>query len=219
MPLVRFRRGIGETDAQADVTVVLPDGAELDVPAGATVEDVAFGSAPGSVATRSRGRSTANSSKSTRRSTTAHGSDRHGSVRQVPHGVAPLRRPRVRAGPPAAPSRSDAHDRPPDRRGVLLRRDRRRPRRGRPRRHRGGDGRIIAADYDIEREVRSREEAKEIYADNEYKLQILDGKPTTGRSPSTCRTTGRTSVRAPTSSRRADRGDDPLGGLGGLLAR
>jgi len=33
---------------------------------------------------------------------------------------------------------------------------------------------IIAADYDIEREVRSREEAKEIYADNEYKLQILD---------------------------------------------
>jgi len=29
----------------------------------------------------------------------------------------------------------------PDRRGVLLRRDRRRPRRGRPRRHRGGDGR------------------------------------------------------------------------------
>jgi len=55
MPLVRFRRGMSETDAQADVTVVLPDGAELDVPAGATVEDVAFGSAPGSVARHGRG--------------------------------------------------------------------------------------------------------------------------------------------------------------------
>jgi len=38
---------MSETDAQADVTVVLPDGAELDVPAGATVEDVAFEIGPG----------------------------------------------------------------------------------------------------------------------------------------------------------------------------
>ena len=41
MPLVRLSEDMSETDAQADVTVVLPDVTELSVPAGSTVEDVA----------------------------------------------------------------------------------------------------------------------------------------------------------------------------------
>jgi len=68
---------------------------------------------------------------------------------------------------------------------------------------------IIAADYDIEREVRSREEAKEIYADNEYKLQILDEEADDEEVTFYVQTTGRTSVRAPTSSRRARSGRRP----------
>lgn len=63
---------------------------------------------------------------------------------------------------------------------------------------------IIEADYDIERVDRSREEALKIYADNEYKREILETEAA-GRvpSPSTCRTTGRTCVAARTSTRRA----------------
>jgi threonyl-tRNA synthetase len=38
---------MSETDAEAEVTVVLPDGSALTVPAGSTVEDVAFEIGPG----------------------------------------------------------------------------------------------------------------------------------------------------------------------------
>jgi len=210
MPLVRFRRGMSETDAQADVTVVLPDGAELDVPAGATVEDVAFGDRPwlgrDTVAGKIDG-------ELVEKYATVHDGARIEIVTdQSDEYLTVLRHP-----PPTCSRRPSSGSIPkrrsrsaPDRRGVLLRRDRRRPRRGRPRRHRGGDGRsssrptttLSARSGPVRRPKRSTPTTS-------TNCRYSTRKPTTRRSPSTCRTTGRTSVRAPTSSRRARSGRRP----------
>jgi len=114
MPLVRFRRGMSETDAQADVTVVLPDGEQSSTCRRGDSRRRCLRDRPRARSRHGRGEDRRRTRRKVRdgpRRRTDR--DRHGSVRRVPHGVAPLRRPRVRAGPPAAPSRSDAHDRPP----------------------------------------------------------------------------------------------------------
>jgi len=69
---------------------------------------------------------------------------------------------------------------------------------------------IIAADYDIEREVRSREEAKEIYADNEYKLQILDEEADDEEVTFYVQDDWQDLCQGPHVESTGDRGDDPL---------
>ncbi|MDZ5812078.1 threonine--tRNA ligase [Halorubrum sp. AD140] len=179
MTVVRLRHCMSETDAEADdaaeVTVVLPDGSELRVPAGATVEDVAYEIGPG------LGRDTV-AGKIDGELVEKHAAVRDGARIEIVtdqsdeyltvlrHSAAhvfaqALQRLYPEAtltiGPPTDEGfYYDVTDVDLDEDDLEAIEDEM--------------DEIIAADYDIEREVRSREEAKEIYADNEYKLQILE---------------------------------------------
>jgi len=166
---------MSETDAQADVTVVLPDGAELDVPSRATVEDVAFEIGPGlgrdTVAGKIDGELVekyATVHDGARIEIVTDQSDeyltvlRHSAAHVFAQALQRLHpEATLTIGPPTDEGFyydvTDVDLDEDDLDAIEEEMDE-----------------IIAADYDIEREVRSREEAKEIYADNEYKLQILD---------------------------------------------
>jgi threonyl-tRNA synthetase len=165
---------MSETDAQADVTVVLPDGSELDVPAGATVEDVAFEIGPGlgrdTVAGKIDGELVekyATVHDGARIEIVTDQSDeyltvlRHSAAHVFAQALQRLHpEATLTIGPPTDEGfYYDVTDVDLDEADLDAIEDEM--------------DAIIAADYDIEREVRSREEAKEIYADNEYKLQIL----------------------------------------------
>jgi len=210
---------MSETDAQADVTVVLPDGAELDVPAGATVEDVAFEIGPGlgrdTVAGKIDGELVekyATVHDGARIEIVTDQSDeyltvlRHSAAHVFAQALQRLHpEATLTIGPRPTGFYYDVTDVDLDEDDLDAIEEEM--------------DEIIAADYDIEREVRSREEAKEIYADNEYKLQILDEEADDEEVTFYVQDDWQDLCQGPTSSRRADRGDDPLGGLGGLLAR
>jgi len=166
---------MSETDAQADVTVVLPDGSELDVPAGATVEDVAFEIGPGlgrdTVAGKIDGELVEKHAEvhdGARIEIVTDQSDeyltvlRHSAAHVFAQALQRLYpQATLTIGPPTDEGfYYDVTDVDLDEDDLDAIEDEMDD--------------IIEADYDIEREVRSREEAKEIYADNEYKLQILD---------------------------------------------
>ncbi len=166
---------MSETDAQADVTVVLPDGSALDVPAGSTVEDVAYEIGPGlgrdTVAGKIDGELVekhAGVHDGARIEIVTDQSDeyltvlRHSAAHVFAQALQRLRpEATLTIGPPTDEGFyydvADVDLDEDDLAAIEAEMDE-----------------IIAADYDIERVVRSREEAKEIYADNEYKLQILD---------------------------------------------
>jgi len=166
---------MSETDGQADVTVVLPDGSELDVPAGATVEDVAFEIGPGlgrdTVAGKIDGELVEKHAEvhdGARIEIVTDQSDeyltvlRHSAAHVFAQALQRLRpEATLTIGPPTDDGFyydvTDVDLDEDDLAAIEAEMDE-----------------IIAADYDIEREVRSGEEAREIYADNEYKLQILD---------------------------------------------
>jgi len=166
---------MSETDAQADVTVVLPDGSELDVPAGATVEDVAFEIGPGlgrdTVAGKIDGELVEKHAAvhdGARIEIVTDQSDEYLTV--LRHSAAhvfaqALQRLHPEATLTIGPATDegfyyDVTDVDLDEDDLDAIEDEM--------------DAIIEADYDIERKVRSRKEAQEIYADNEYKLQILD---------------------------------------------
>ncbi|MDB2225410.1 MULTISPECIES: threonine--tRNA ligase [Halorubrum] len=175
MPVVRFRHCMSETDAEAEVTVVLPDGSELTVPAGSTVEDVAFEIGPGlgrdTVAGKIDGELVEKHAAvhdGARIEIVTDQSDeyltvlRHSAAHVFAQALQRLHpEATLTIGPPTDDGFyydvTDVDVDEDDLAAVEAEMDE-----------------IIAADYDIEREVRSREEAKEIYADNEYKRQILD---------------------------------------------
>ncbi len=166
---------MSETDAEAEVTVVLPDGSELTVPAGSTVEDVAFEIGPGlgrdTVAGKIDGELVekyAAVHDGARIEIVTDQSDEYLTV--LRHSAAhvfaqALQRLRPEATLTIGPATDegfyyDVTDVDLDEDDLAAIEDEM--------------DEIIAADYDIEREVRSREAAKETYADNEYKRQILD---------------------------------------------
>ncbi len=166
---------MSETDAQADVTVVLPDGSELDVPAGATVEDVAFEIGPGlgrdTVAGKIDGELVEKHAEvhdGARVEIVTDQSDeyltvlRHSAAHVFAQALQRLRpEATLTIGPPTDDGfYYDVTDVDLDEDDLAEIEDEMEA--------------IIEADYDIEREVRSGEEAREIYADNEYKLQILE---------------------------------------------
>ena len=170
---------MSETDAEADdaaaVTVVLPDGSELDVPAGATVEDVAYEIGPG------LGRDTVagkiDGDLVEKHATVHDGAQieivtdqsdeyltvlRHSAAHVFAQALQRLHpEATLTIGPPTDEGFyydvTDVDLDEDDLDAIESEMDE-----------------IIAADYDIEREVRSREDAKEIFADNEYKRQILN---------------------------------------------
>ncbi|OTE99847.1 threonine--tRNA ligase [Halorubrum sp. SD683] len=166
---------MSETDAEAEVTVVLPDGSELTVPAGSTVEDVAFEIGPGlgrdTVAGKIDGELVEKHAAvhdGARIEIVTDQSDeyltvlRHSAAHVFAQALQRLHpEATLTIGPPTDDGFyydvTDVDVDEDDLAAVEAEMDK-----------------IIAADYDIEREVRSREEAKEIYADNEYKRQILD---------------------------------------------
>ncbi|ELZ52628.1 MULTISPECIES: threonine--tRNA ligase [Halorubrum] len=175
MTVVRLRHCMSETDAEAEVTVVLPDGSELTVPAGSTVEDVAFEIGPGlgrdTVAGKIDGELVekyAAVHDGARIEIVTDQSDEYLTV--LRHSAAhvfaqALQRLRPEATLTIGPATDegfyyDVTDVDLDEDDLAAIEDEM--------------DEIIAADYDIEREVRSREAAKETYADNEYKRQILD---------------------------------------------
>jgi len=166
---------MSETDGQADVTVVLPDGSELDVPAGATVEDVAFEIGPGlgrdTVAGKIDGELVEKQAEvhdGARIEIVTDQSDeyltvlRHSAAHVFAQALQRLYpQATLTIGPPTDEGfYYDVTDVDLDEDDLAAIEDEMDD--------------IIAADYDIEREVRSSEEAKDIYADNEYKQQILD---------------------------------------------
>ncbi|EMA63602.1 threonyl-tRNA ligase [Halorubrum distributum JCM 13561] len=175
MPVVRLRCCMSETDAEAEVTVVLPDGSELTVPAGSTVEDVAFEIGPGlgrdTVAGKIDGELVekyAEVHDGARIEIVTDQSDeyltvlRHSAAHVFAQALQRLHpEATLTIGPPTDDGfYYDVTDVDVDEGDLAAIEDEM--------------DEIIAADYDIEREVRSREEATEIYADNEYKRQILD---------------------------------------------
>ncbi|SFR47936.1 MULTISPECIES: threonine--tRNA ligase [Halorubrum] len=175
MPVVRLRHCMSETDAEAEVTVVLPDGSALTVPAGSTVEDVAFEIGPGlgrdTVAGKIDGELVekhAEVGDGDRIEIVTDQSDeyltvlRHSAAHVFAQALQRLHpEATLTIGPPTDDGfYYDVTDVDVDEDDLAAIEDEM--------------AAIIAADYDIEREVRSREEAKEIYADNEYKRQILD---------------------------------------------
>ncbi len=166
---------MSETDAEAEVTVVLPDGSALTVPAGSTVEDVAFEIGPGlgrdTVAGKIDGELVEKHAAvhdGARIEIVTDQSDEYLTV--LRHSAAhvfaqALQRVHPEAtltiGPPTDDGfYYDVTDVDVDEDDLAAIEDEM--------------DEIIAADYDIEREVRSRDEAKEVYADNEYKRQILE---------------------------------------------
>ena len=166
---------MSETDAEAEVTVVLPDGSELAVPAGSTVEDVAFEIGPGlgrdTVAGKIDGELVekyAEVHDGARIEIVTDQSDeyltvlRHSAAHVFAQALQRLRpEATLTIGPPTDEGfYYDVTDVDLDEDDLAAIEDEM--------------AEIIAADYDIEREVRSREEAREVYADNEYKRQILD---------------------------------------------
>ena len=175
MPLVRLSEDMSETDAQADVTVVLPDGTELSVPAGSTVEDVAYEIGPGlgrdTVAGKVDGELVekhAEVADGDRVEIVTEGSDEY--LRVLRHSAAhvfaqALQRLHPEAKLTIGPPTDDGFYY--DVAGVDLDED---------------DlaaiesemASIVEADYDIERTVLSRSEAMDIYDDNEFKRRILD---------------------------------------------
>ena len=175
MPLVRLSEDMSETDAQADVTVVLPDGTELSVPAGSTVEDVAYEIGPGlgrdTVAGKVDGELVekhAEVADGDRVEIVTEGSDEY--LRVLRHSAAhvfaqALQRLHPEAKLTSGPPTDDGFYY--DVAGVDLDED---------------DlaaiesemASIVEADYDIERTVLSRSEAMDIYDDNEFKRRILD---------------------------------------------
>ena len=175
MPLVRLQKDMSETDAQADVTVVLPDGSELDVPAGATVEDVAYEIGPGlgrdTVAGKIDGELVEKHAvvhDDARIEIVTDQSDeyltvlRHSAAHVFAQALQRLHpEATLTIGPPTDEGFyydvTDVDLGEDDLAAIESEMDA-----------------IIDADYDIERVVRSREDAKAIYADNEYKLQILN---------------------------------------------
>ncbi|GAA0541707.1 threonine--tRNA ligase [Halorubrum ejinorense] len=175
MTVVRLRHCMSETDAEAEVTVVLPDGSELSVPAGSTVEDVAFEIGPGlgrdTVAGKIDGELVEKHAAvhdGARIEIVTDQSDeyltvlRHSAAHVFAQALQRLHpEATLTIGPPTDDGFyydvTDVDVDEDDLAAIEEEMDA-----------------IIAADYDIEREVRSREEAKEIYADNEYKRQILD---------------------------------------------
>ncbi|ELZ35938.1 threonine--tRNA ligase [Halorubrum distributum] len=175
MPVVRLRCCMSETDAEAEVTVALPDGSELTVPAGSTVEDVAFEIGPGlgrdTVAGKIDGELVekyAEVHDGARIEIVTDQSDeyltvlRHSAAHVFAQALQRLHpEATLTIGPPTDDGfYYDVTDVDVDEGDLAAIEDEM--------------DEIIAADYDIEREVRSREEATEIYADNEYKRQILD---------------------------------------------
>ncbi|EMA72189.1 threonine--tRNA ligase [Halorubrum distributum] len=175
MPVVRLRCCMSETDAEAEVTVVLPDGSALTVPAGSTVEDVAFEIGPGlgrdTVAGKIDGELVekyAEVHDGARIEIVTDQSDeyltvlRHSAAHVFAQALQRLHpEATLTIGPPTDDGfYYDVTDVDVDEGDLAAIEDEM--------------DEIIAADYDIEREVRSREEATEIYADNEYKRQILD---------------------------------------------
>ncbi|SNR32210.1 threonyl-tRNA synthetase [Halorubrum vacuolatum] len=166
---------MSETDAQAEVTVVLPDGSELSVPSGSTVEDVAYEIGPGlgrdTVAGKIDG-------ELVERHATVHDgarieivTDQSDEYLQVlRHSAAHVFAQALQRLFPEATLTigpytdegfyydvTDVDLDEDDLREIESEMDA-----------------IIEADYDIERVVRSREDALEIYADNEFKREILD---------------------------------------------
>ncbi|QUO46830.1 MULTISPECIES: threonine--tRNA ligase [Halorubrum] len=175
MAVVRLRCCMSETDAEAEVTVVLPDGSELTVPAGSTVEDVAFEIGPGlgrdTVAGKIDGELVekyAEVDDGDRIEIVTDQSDeyltvlRHSAAHVFAQALQRLHpEATLTIGPPTDDGfYYDVTDVDVDEDDLAAIEDEM--------------DEIIAADYDIEREVRSREEATEVYADNEYKRQILD---------------------------------------------
>ncbi|TKX85127.1 threonine--tRNA ligase [Halorubrum sp. SS5] len=166
---------MSETDAEAEVTVVLPDGSELTVPAGSTVEDVAFEIGPGlgrdTVAGKIDGELVekyAEVHDGARIEIVTDQSDeyltvlRHSAAHVFAQALQRLHpEATLTIGPPTDDGfYYDVTDVDVDEDDLAAIEEEMQE--------------IIAADYDIEREVRSREAAKETYADNEYKRQILD---------------------------------------------
>ncbi|SFH67145.1 Ser-tRNA(Thr) hydrolase /threonyl-tRNA synthetase [Halorubrum aquaticum] len=166
---------MSETDARADVTVVLPDGSELSVPAGSTVEDVAYEIGPGlgrdTVAGKIDGELVEKYAEVTdgdRIEIVTDQSDeyltvlRHTAAHVFAQALQRLHpAATLTIGPPTDEGFyydvTDVDLDEDDLEAVEAEMDE-----------------IIAADYDVERVVRSREDAMEIYADNEYKRQILE---------------------------------------------
>ena len=166
---------MSETDAEAEVTVVLPDGSELSVPAGSTVEDVAFEIGPGlgrdTVAGKIDGELVEKHAEvhdGARIEIVTDQSDeyltvlRHSAAHVFAQALQRLHpEATLTIGPPTDDGfYYDVTDVDVDEDDLAAIEDEM--------------DEIIAADYDIEREVRSRDEAKEVYADNEYKRQILE---------------------------------------------
>ena len=166
---------MSETDAEAEVTVVLPDGSALTVPAGSTVEDVAFEIGPGlgrdTVAGKIDGELVEKHAAvhdGARIEIVTDQSDeyltvlRHSAAHVFAQALQRLHpEATLTIGPPTDDGfYYDVTDVDVDEDDLAAIEDEM--------------DEIIAADYDIEREVRSRDEAKEVYADNEYKRQILE---------------------------------------------
>ncbi len=166
---------MSETDAQADVTVVLPDGSELHVPSGSTVEDVAYEIGPGlgrdTVAGKIDGELVEKHAPvhdGARIEIVTDQSDEY--LQVLRHSAAhvfaqALQRHHPDATLTIGPYTDegfyyDVTDVDLDEEDLATIEDEM--------------DAIIEADYDIERVVRSREDAREIYADNEYKREILD---------------------------------------------
>ncbi|WP_198664639.1 threonine--tRNA ligase [Halorubrum sp. 48-1-W] len=175
MPLVRFSEGMSETDAQADVTVVLPDGSELSVPTGSTVEDVAYEIGPGlgrdTIAGKIDGELVekyAEVDDGDRIEIVTEGSDeyltvlRHTAAHVFAQALQRLHpEATLTIGPPTDEGfYYDVADVDLDEDDLAA--------------IEAEMEEIITADYDVERVVRSHEDAMEIYADNEYKRQILE---------------------------------------------
>ena len=166
---------MSETDAQTEVTVVLPDGSDLSVPAGSTVEDVAYEIGPGlgrdTVAGKIDGELVekhATVHDGARIEIVTEQSDEY--LQVLRHSAAhvfaqALQRLHPEATLTIGPYTdegfyydvTDVDLGEDDLRAIESEMEA-----------------IIEADYDIERVVRGREDALEIYADNEFKRQILD---------------------------------------------
>lgn len=166
---------MSETDAQADVTVVLPDGSELSVPAGATLEDVAYEIGPGlgrdTVAGKIDGELVSKHAEVHDGAHVEIVTDQSDEYLQVlRHSAAhvfaqALQRlypeAKLTIGPPTDEGfYYDVANVDLDEEDLVE--------------IEAEMESIIEADYDIERVERSREEALEIYEDNEFKRQILD---------------------------------------------